>query len=60
MDIYTVKEGENISTIQATKLVIHMLRDLIFIYIYHPDLHINGKYIFSLILKLSTLFMYVK
>ena len=55
-----MKEGENISTIQATKLVIHMLRDLIFIYIYHPDLHINGKYIFSLILKLSTLFMYVK
>jgi len=47
MDIYTVKEGENISTIQATKLVIHMLRDLIFICIYHPDLHINGKYIFS-------------
>jgi len=49
MDIYTVKEGENISITQVTKLVIHMLRDLIFIYISHPNLHINGKCIYSLI-----------
>ena len=49
MAIYTVKynkEGENISITQGTKLVIHTLQELIYIYTAHPNLYINGKYIF--------------
>lgn len=47
MAIYKfIKEGENISVTQDTKLVIPTLRELICVYTTHRNLYINGKYIF--------------